>query len=105
MTTDQEARARIRGFFAPITIILICIPLVLNLIPRNGLYGVRTRETMASDAAWYAGNRIGGIALIAASAIWLVAARYAPRRYVAAIGVATVLVAVALLFVVQRWSL
>ena len=46
-TSDAEARARIRQFFPPITIILVSVPLILEMIPRNGFYGVRTRETMA----------------------------------------------------------
>ena len=35
--------------------------MVLQMIPRNRIYGVRVREAMGSDAAWYAANRIGGI--------------------------------------------
>ena len=57
---DAAARARIRSFLAPITIMVVSIPMVLNLFPRNWLYGIRTRETMASDAAWEAANRLGG---------------------------------------------
>lgn len=91
MTT--EARPRVRLFFPPVTIILVCIPLILGMIPRNGIYGVRTRAAMASDAAWYAVNRSGGIVLIGASAVWLVAAAYAPPRYVPVIGIAAVLLA------------
>lgn len=105
MTADNaEARARLRLFFPPITIILVSIPLILNMIPRNNIYGFRTHEAMASDAAWYPANRIGGVALVGASLIWLVAATYAPRRYVTAIGVAAVLLIIALLVVSQGWS-
>src|SRR5829696_5994960 len=104
MTTDAELRTRVRLFFPPITIMLVSIPLVLQMIPRNRIYGVRVREAMGSDAAWYAANRIGGIALIAASMIWLLAAIYAPARYVTAIGMAAVLLTVAFLFVSQGWS-
>ena len=101
---DAEARARIRSFLPPITMILVSIPLLLNIVPRNVLYGIRTRETMASDAAWEAGNRIGGIALIAASVVWLLAATYLPRPYVKPVGIAALLVAVALSFITQGWS-
>ena len=105
MTTDADARARIRLFLPPITIILVCIPLILKMIPRNGLWGVRTHETMVSDAAWYPANQIGGIALVGACLIWIASAIYAPRRYVTPIGVGTVLLVIALLFISQGWSL
>jgi SdpI/YhfL family protein len=98
-------RARIRLFFPPLTVILVCIPLVFGLIPRNPWYGVRVREAMASDAAWYAVNRVGAIALIGACLIWLVAAAYAPRRYVKLIGVAAVLGMLALLTTFEGWTL
>ena len=105
VTTDSaEFRARLRLFFPPITLILVSIPLILSLIPRNHIYGFRVREAMASDAAWYPANRIGGIALVCASLIWLAAASYAPRRYVTVIGMAAVLLAIALLMVSQGWS-
>jgi uncharacterized membrane protein len=104
MTGDDEARARIRVFFPPITLILVSIPLVLNMIPPNRMYGVRVRDAGASDAAWYLVNRLGGLAMIVAGIIWFVAAIYAPRRYVSAIGTAVVLLTVVLLFVSQGWS-
>ena len=91
---NAAARARLRLFFPPITMILVAIPLILNLIPRNSIYGFRTHEAMASDAAWYPANRIGGFALAGASLIWLAAAVYAPQRYVTAIGVAAVLLVI-----------
>jgi uncharacterized membrane protein YjgN (DUF898 family) len=34
----------------------VCIPLVQRKIGRNALYGFRTRETLASDKAWYTVN-------------------------------------------------
>ena len=105
MTDDAEARARIRSFFPPITMILVSIPMLFDLLPRNWMYGVRTRETLASDAAWVAGNRLGGIALMAASAIWIVAAVYLPPAYVKPVGIAAVVIAFAVLFITQGWSM
>lgn len=104
-TGDAEARTRIRSFFPPATIILLSIPLLLNIVPRNWMYGVRTRETMASDAAWEAGNRLGAIALIGAAVVWILAATYLPRAYVKPVGLATLLIAVVLLFITQGWSI
>jgi hypothetical protein len=100
-TSDAEAKARIRLFLPPITIILVCLPLLFDLIPRNRWYGVRLREAMGSDAAWYAANRLGGMTLIGACLIWLAAATYAPRQYVKPIGIAAML----LTLVFLRWTL
>ena len=101
---DAEARARIRSFMPPITLIVVAILMISNVFPRNWLLGVRTRETMSSDAAWVAGNRIGGLALIGASVLWLVAAAYLPPRLAKPVGVAAVVVVTVLLFVTQGWS-
>ncbi len=47
--------------------IVIAIPLVLRRIPRNIVYGFRTRTTMANDATWYEANAYFGRALIISS--------------------------------------
>jgi hypothetical protein len=103
--SEADRRARIRLFFPPITIILICLPLVFEVIPRNRWYGVRVREAMGSDAAWYAINRLGGLALIGAALAWLCAAAYAPPRYVQPIGIAAIVLTLAILVVTQGWTL
>ena len=102
---DADFRARIRLFFGPIVIILVCIPLLFDLVPRNRWYGVRVREAFASDAAWYAANRLGGAALIGACLVWIVAAIYLPRQYIQPVGVAAVLLALAVLTVIEGWTL
>lgn len=50
-------------------------------LPRNGLVGMRTKATMASDAAWNASHRasawsvaLAGVVLLAAG-LWLLLAR------------------------------
>ncbi|HEU5195224.1 MAG TPA: SdpI family protein [Methylomirabilota bacterium] len=48
---------------------LIALPLALRKIPRNRLYGVRTRRTLADDRVWYETNAYGGRCLMAASAV------------------------------------
>ena len=48
---------------------LIALPLALRKVPRNRLYGVRTRRTLADDRVWYATNAYGGRCLIIASVI------------------------------------
>jgi len=49
---------------------IVAVPLVTGLIPRNRLYGFRTRRTLASDAAWYRVNRFAGFSIILASAVY-----------------------------------
>jgi uncharacterized membrane protein len=53
---------------------VLSIPLALGLIPRNRLYGFRTRRTLADEAAWYRVNRFAGFAIMIASAIYLLVA-------------------------------
>lgn len=51
---------------------LIALPLALRKVPRNRLYGVRTRRTLADDRVWYETNAYGGRGLIVASVITVV---------------------------------
>lgn len=48
-------------------LIVIAIPLALRKIPRNGVYGYRTRATMANDEIWFDANAHFGRSLIVAS--------------------------------------
>ena len=104
-TADAAARARIRQFMPPLVIMLVCLPLVLGLIPRNAPYGIRVREAFASDESWYEINRLGGVALVGACLVWIAAAAYAPRSFVKPIGITTMLLALAALFLTQGWTL
>src|SRR5215204_2682513 len=104
MPDDVEARARIRMFLEPATLMFFAVIMIANVVPRNWMFGVRTRETMASNAAWAAGNRAGGVVLLAACSVWILAGIYLPRRYVRPVGVGVLLIAVAILFVSQGWS-
>ena len=61
-----------------ITLIFICngllfiilgIPLALNKIGPNGVYGFRTSKTLSDPQTWYAVNRIGGIDLMIAGIV------------------------------------
>jgi cytochrome bd-type quinol oxidase subunit 1 len=49
---------------------ILSIPLAIGAIPRNRLYGFRTKRTLANDAAWYRVNRFAGFAIMIASAIY-----------------------------------
>ena len=46
---------------AAAVVIAVSVPLILGKIPRNEFYGVRIPTTLASDEAWYAVNRVGGL--------------------------------------------
>jgi uncharacterized membrane protein len=57
------------GLFA-----LVSLPLVFRKVPRNGLYGYRTRATLKSDFVWYEANAYFGLRFLLASAMTCVAA-------------------------------
>ena len=58
------------SMFVPATIIaILAIPLALNLVPPNRIYGYRTTHTLANRDLWFRINRVAGLALIAASAV------------------------------------
>ena len=57
----------------PVVTILISIPLVLRIVPPNWFYGFRTRKTLSNTELWYDANYRGGVNLIVASIIALIA--------------------------------
>lgn len=62
-------RLRARLIAGCILLALVNIPLVLKLVPPNGLYGFRTGLTQSSSAIWYPANAFMGWALLAAAGI------------------------------------
>jgi len=52
---------------------VLAIPLMLRMVPRNVVYGYRTRATLTDDALWYAANAHFGRGLLIASVISIVA--------------------------------
>jgi hypothetical protein len=48
-----------------------CVPLILQRVPPNRLYGIRTRRTLEDEALWYRVNRVGGWMLLVASLVSL----------------------------------
>jgi hypothetical protein len=105
MTLDVETPARMQQAVAPVLLILVSVPTLLGWIPMNGFYGIRVRQAFASDASWYAINRLGSLAMIGASFIWIAAAVYAPIRLVKWIGLATIVLAVLGLARTEGWTL
>jgi SdpI/YfhL protein family len=59
-------------FFIPsVLMLLLSVPLVLGLVPRNRFYGIRTAKTLADERSWQRANRYGGRLLILSSAVYL----------------------------------
>lgn len=52
-----------------VIIALISVPLILRLVPPNGIYGFRTGGTLSGRGAWYAANAFHGWALLVAAVI------------------------------------
>ena len=46
---------------------LIAIPLILQRVPPNRLYGVRTAKTVADPEVWYRANTFGGWAMLSSA--------------------------------------
>jgi hypothetical protein len=41
-------------------LILVAIPLILRIVPRNRFYGLRIRATCGSESVWYDANALWG---------------------------------------------
>ena len=60
------------GATIPILLILLGLPLVFRMVPRNYLYGMRSPRTLwTSEETWYRQNTITGVAMVGIGAIWL----------------------------------
>jgi hypothetical protein len=55
-------------------LLIVAVPLVLGVIPRNRLYGFRTKKTLSDDGVWYPVNRFAGVAILIASSVYALAA-------------------------------
>jgi uncharacterized membrane protein len=58
------------SFLVPCGIIAVAsIPLILNVVPPNGVYGFRTRQTLTNRELWFRTNRFAGWAFLIASGV------------------------------------
>jgi len=58
-------------FAIPAVVMFISsIPLAVGMVPRNRLYGFRTKKTLADDATWLRVNRFAGVAIMIASVMY-----------------------------------
>jgi uncharacterized membrane protein len=53
-----------------VILFVVSIPLAFRLIPRNRLYGFRTKRTLTDDATWLRVNRFAGVAIMIASVLY-----------------------------------
>jgi len=59
-------------FFIPaVLFVLLSLPLIFGLIPRQWAIGVRTPKTLSDDKTWFQANRFGGWVLMSASLVYL----------------------------------
>lgn len=66
-------------FFIPaVLILLVSLPLILGLIPRQWAIGIRTPKTLSDDGIWLQANRFGGWALLISSLVYLAVAGLLP---------------------------
>jgi uncharacterized membrane protein len=57
------------SFLVPCAIIAIAsVPLMLNVVPPNRVYGFRTKQTLANRELWFRANRFAGCSLFIAAA-------------------------------------
>jgi uncharacterized membrane protein len=73
------------SFLVPCAIIaVVSIPLMLNVVPPNRVYGFRTQQTLSNRELWFRANRFAGCALFIASgtsgAIFAAQPEYASGR-------------------------
>jgi len=53
-----------------LALFILAIPLVFRVVPRNRFYGVRTRRILSDEQAWKSTNRVAGIVIMVASAVY-----------------------------------
>ena len=66
-TNTEQMRARLIA--SCMVFAIISIPLVLGVVPPNGIYGFRTAATQSSRAIWYPANAFMGWALLVAAVV------------------------------------
>jgi hypothetical protein len=56
----------------PMMFILLGLPLIFRMVPRNYLYGMRSARTLwTTEETWYRQNTITGVVMVAIGALWL----------------------------------
>lgn len=66
---SETQRVRARLIASCVMFALISVPLILRLVPPNGISGFRTGATQSSPAIWYPANAFMGWALLLAAVV------------------------------------
>jgi hypothetical protein len=66
--TDKE-QLRARLIASCVIFAIISVPLILRVVPPNGIYGFRTATTQSSRELWYPANAFAGWALLTAASL------------------------------------
>lgn len=69
---DQDWEIMVTFIACNLLFAALSIPLIMNRIPPNRWYGVRTRKTISGPNVWYPANAYGGKCLIASSVVSMV---------------------------------
>lgn len=56
----QTANELISKFGIPVLLIILSIPLILEKVKPNHIYGVRLKTTFSNDETWYKTNKFFG---------------------------------------------
>jgi hypothetical protein len=81
----EPERIRARLVASCVLLVIVSVPLILRLVPPNGMYGFRTGATRSTPAIWYQANAFMGWALsiaAIASATLLVVLPMTAKRWV-----------------------
>ena len=59
-------------FVVPLIMIVLGLPLIFRLVPRNYLYGMRSARTLwTTEEIWYQQNVITGVVMVGIGLVWL----------------------------------
>jgi SdpI/YfhL protein family len=66
---EETDQVRARLIASCVIFVVISIPLILKVVPPNGIYGFRTSLTQSSRSIWYPANAFMGWALLIAAIV------------------------------------
>jgi len=66
---SEPDRTRVRLVASCVMLVIISIPLILRLVPPNGMYGFRTGATRSTPVIWYSANAFMGWAVSIAAVV------------------------------------
>ena len=57
------------GYVGPVLLLVLSIPMILDRVPPNSVYGFRTPKTLSAQEIWYPANRAAGWFMLASAVI------------------------------------